>query len=497
MPGTLIQSNFQAGLTQTFTGVQVGDVIAVAGSAFFDTGPGGACTDTAGNVYSGPFFFEGGGFGTVNAYCTVSQFAGSITVSMLTAGDNSMGVLYRDAGVFDQCSGNVGWYTPSGGGIGVGTGPFTLADTTIVTFLIITGGGGLQPATSDTGDTLIDNVGEQYIWERFASGPGNSDVRISTPNSYFYGQMAMAVLTFSKPLARPPGVTEQYAFRGGIGRGGEDTPIGEFKVPLATCLPYAPRLGSPVVIGCSYTGCNGAMLALSAEDDYGNVYTQDLYTVGNVTAIALFHTIVTNLPPAGEVFRARLTSDTITCSGALYQTTGVAIAEFQVDSLVSIAAAGWNHEINSDPDQTLVSGTIVNVPASTWLFGVVIYPGATGQTGVTWTPLEGYAIEQQQNFIQFPFATTNSARVGAGAILTKFVNTLGDYDVQAIATQIGAYNESGSIALLALTVTLPTPPPPGPLAIACPVSGTGTVGVPYLGMIMVSGGTPPYHYELI
>ncbi len=45
--------------------------------------------------------------------------------------------------------------------------------------------------------------------------------------------------------------------------------------------------------------------------------------------------------------------------------------------------------------------------------------------------------------------------------------------------------------------SLSAPPPPGPLSIACPVSGTGTVGVPYLGMIMVTGGTPPYHYELI
>lgn len=36
-----------------------------------------------------------------------------------------------------------------------------------------------------------------------------------------------------------------------------------------------------------------------------------------------------------------------------------------------------------------------------------------------------------------------------------------------------------------------------PLALACPIGNTATVGVPYTGMLLASGGTPPYTYEII
>ncbi len=66
--------------------------------------------------------------------------------------------------------------------------------------------------------------------------------------------------------------------------------------------------------------------------------------------------------------------------------------------------------------------------------------------------------------------------------------TAGTYTYTAQVT-----DSLGATAEITCQITIPS----NELTIACPVSGTGTVGVPYLGMIMVTGGTPPYHYELI
>jgi len=475
MAATLIQSTSNAsGLSLTFTGVQVGDAIIVAGMGFFNTGPGGACNDTVGNVYEGPFFSSGGGFGIVNGYYTISQFAGTITVSMLTAGTASIGALYRNPGGFDQSMNLLGYYTPSDPSypIGVGTGPCTLADTLMVTLVGAPGIGFYDASTiiSDSGDSLVNFQGFLYIFERFATGPGNTSVNIKANNGTLYGQMPIVVLTFSTPLSRPSGTTEQTAFRGGQGFAAEATPTTEIKVPLVASFAYLPKVGSLVAVGCSYLGCGPAQASIVAEDDYGHVYTQD---INDTNGIALFHTVLTNLPPAGEVFRVRLNTSTSGCSGVAYQVTSIGIGELEISSLVSVAAAGLDHYVNASPNLTLVSGTINSVPASTWLFGMVVYGPEVNQTGVTWTPLESYNLQQQQTFIQFPSALGNSARIGPGAILTKFATAPGNYDVQAVGTITGPYAESGSIALLAVTfVTL--------LAVACPIAPlTATVGVFY------------------
>ena len=36
-----------------------------------------------------------------------------------------------------------------------------------------------------------------------------------------------------------------------------------------------------------------------------------------------------------------------------------------------------------------------------------------------------------------------------------------------------------------------------PLVLACPLNGTATVGTPYIGQVIVSGGTPPYTFEIL
>ncbi len=487
-----------------FTGVQVGDTLIVDGESFFQ--PAGAtCTDSTGNVYAGPFI-SNKSFGFLRVFITIAQTAGTVTATVTLNGVASLalGLNFRDMPPFDQYAPSLSsQYTPTDPSypFGVGTSPFTLADTTIISFVYDSTGSTPGPfVASDSGDTLIYEplFANSYVFQRNAVGPGNSQSLFKCKISGATLQLPALSLTFSKPLTRPLGVTEQYAFRGGYGFAAEATPApNEYKAPLPASLPYLPDLGSLVVVGVSYTGCSIAVTDLAVEDDYGNIYTKDILTVGNGTGIALYHTLVTNLPPVGETFRARLITTVAGCTGAVYQTTGIAIAEKQIASLLNIAAAGFNHDINSAPNITLVSDTLTSVPASTWLVGLAIYPGGVNQTNIAWTPLDGYALQQQENFVQFPFAFVNDGKVGCGAVLSKFVNSPGDYDVQAIATQTGSYNEAGAIALLAATVTLPTPPPPGPLTIACPVSGTGTVGVPYLGMIMVSGGTPPYHYELI
>lgn len=48
-----------------------------------------------------------------------------------------------------------------------------------------------------------------------------------------------------------------------------------------------------------------------------------------------------------------------------------------------------------------------------------------------------------------------------------------------------------------LRIPLVFPQPTSALTVACPVNNTGTVGVPYSGQIIASGGTPPYTYMII
>lgn len=45
-----------------------------------------------------------------------------------------------------------------------------------------------------------------------------------------------------------------------------------------------------------------------------------------------------------------------------------------------------------------------------------------------------------------------------------------------------------------ILITTDNPPP---LSISCPVDNTGTVGVPYTGQVIVTGGTPPYTWSII
>ncbi len=502
---TIIQKLYSASGSATntlvFTGVEVGDTLIVCGATF--NGPSGAtCIDDTLNVYEGPYADDGGGFGFLRAFQTVAQTAGTVTVIVTCSGVPSIaiGLNYRDMGIFDQCCPIIGEYTPADPTypFGVGTSPYTWADTVAVSFVADATGAAPGPFVfSDSGDTLIYEpmTAGFYVFQKNVTGPGNSQSFFKCSNGAASNLCPVLTLTFSKALARPDGLDEQSAFRGGLGFEAEDTPINESKVPLVASLPYAVELGNPVVVGVSYTGCSPAIAALAVEDDYGNVYTQDLNNIGNSTGIAWFHTVLTNLPPAGEPFRARLTTDVSGCPGVAYQTTAMAIAEKAAVSLIGVTAAGWDHDIDASPNQTLVSGTIMGVPASTWLVGLVVYGPNAVQSAINWTALEGYTIQQKQEFIQFQFVPGNSARIGPGAILTKFAEVTGDYDVQAIGTQVGLYSEAGSIALLALTVTLPTTP----IAIACPLdSATATKGVLFTSSApVVTDDTPPDTFALL
>jgi len=492
MSATLIQTKYQQGTISTtsitFTGVEIGDLLVVSGQQ--NTGTICSIVDTAGNSYAGPFV-NTNGFGFVAGFYAYSIAAGTITVTVtLPQVPDVIGAVYRNAGGFDQAAGNIGWYSPGSGLVGTETSSFTLADTLIVTFLYQAAAGDTPLCSSLSGDTLELFGHRSYLFDRLASGPGSSSVIIEGMGTGLLFQLPVLVFTFSVPLDRPSGTTEQYAVRGGVGFANATTPLFLNKDPLVASLPYAVELGSLVVVSGSYAACDAAVVSVS--DDYGNVYTQAVYSPGEFCQIYLFYTVVTKLPPAGQVFRAKMqTNELDVCGSSTYQTTTIAIAEKLVVGTVSaVAAAPWASNTPSAPNITQRTSSLT-VPPNTFLLAVAIYNPGANQESATWSPLEGYTIQQQANFIQFgePYTVTNFSRVGNVAIMTKSVDA-GSYDAQSLVTIEGNFGDGGSIALLGATIV-------GGISLACPIGNTAQVGVPYTGMLLASGGTPPYTFAIL
>ena len=352
------------------------------------------------------------------------------------------------------------------------TSYFSLADSTIVSFAMFAGSPVPINFESDTGDTLVETsdgspVTQQVaLFYRNSTGPGVGNVKIK--NSWTGGELGQnpsISMVFSRPLARPGGLTEQYQVRPGCGaqespgdEGGTEGPyyIAEINRPISVTLPYLPVVGNLLCVGVTSQVLNTTPVV---SDNAGNVYTirgNSLIVGPNGCMVAIFTCIVAALPPSGLplIIEASLPGP---YSAVTYQPSSMNVTEQNLSGLVVVdyqfapfaSISGMN----------LLSDSLT-VPAGSYLFGVAAYAIGAGST-VTWTGQNGFTERSSSSFIQITGQQSNAAYCGPSAIIDLYPGADGTYHAEAEAlTDLATSPVTGGIALLGVTLESDIPPPP-------------------------------------
>lgn len=527
MPATFIGSatSHVPGVSHStlhYGSILTGDIICVCVGSFGLGFPCWKITDNLSNgsavdpVSGDPMYAKGasqygpGNFQKTLAFWAVSLIDGDLTISIDTyTGPNlvtpfvldQLNVIriYRFPKVYAiaEDSAGIGGFTPGGGfNTGYGSGPFTYADTLVVTSVM----SDQVPTnvTSLTGDTLQNDVHEPFttphllVFDRSSTGPGNGDVRIKYNVPDGPGSTSMAVMTFSIPLADPGGLRSlggrQYAARGGAGF--DDNPgyadgdqQADWNRPIVCTFPYEVKVGDLLLIDV-HTFNNpdvGSTPYGPVWDEYGpgfpvdnfppliNSYTREIICPptgsgsGGVGGYTATYTCMVDFIPvqrhpgwqAGGVFQVHVTAPVPTTS-AVYQCTAIGITAITVAGApTNVAVAGLKSVTQIVQDGLIASDVIPSVPAGTYLHAFAVVSPSNAMTTMTWTAMESYTIPTgaHWDFFQFAGQITNATRVCGVAIMDKIAPVGDDYDAQVTAVLPGF---GGGMVIILLAVTLPS-----------------------------------------
>ncbi len=464
-------------------------------------------TDNLGNVYTMGARTEA--TPNVAMFYSVVTHAGSCTVTVSTTGQPLRMIIGQYSGdrFYTQgaCTLNIFPPTipipgPCGDQHACRTIQMPLADSLIVTAACANGA--FYTTQSDTGDTRVTYDGPDpnpitcstsvalSMWDRLAVGPGTANAEIESITD---GTSVSAIsMVFSKPLARPGGLTSQFGFQPGIGfsGGSEEAPsdgsvmtdaIGAGSQRNIRCnLPYVAQIGNLLLVALYQ---NNFTATFAVTDDYGNNYTQIVDDPSQGSDASIFYTIITHLPTPGQVFVVKVA---ITCGtgfpGFIYQAPGIAIAEytgsFGVPSgavFLSQTPSGGSVQLTTHP---------LTVAKNSLLFAIAGVDSFNSNS-VVWSPLAGYTIRSEWDFAQEPAAITNRFRLAMFAVMDKFAPSAGTFDAEVLVSRNGA--------LGMVLVSFPTVPT---LTLACP-SSAAALGVSYSSSFVAGGGTPPYTFAII
>jgi len=486
MPGTLIGTAHgeRAGfyVDVTIGSVQIGDLLVVSAGADVNNGPVAPVSWTISDGVNPDAIYKGGFFdieyrGQVIAWYGVSTVAGSLTIRMtetVSRDHYAIAANYRGAPGFDQVVIPMGNYTPTDTinfEVGNGTAAFTVADSLVVSFAWVAGGGAPHTIVSDTGDTREalspSSLGNANLamFDRVSTGPGSERVEIkvgpvqSAPWK-FDANLSLVTMVFTQPLPRPPGLTAQYALRPGSGFDNVEPcgtlangPVGlPVNRPLTASLPYAPNLGDLITVRVA--GSLNHSQAVS--DPWGNVYTLRIDSSGVLQGlpVAIYTAILATYPGGAIPFQVTLTA-TPPVSGAVYQTTALGVSAHTIPGTpTNFQGAGLASVVDMSPSVKMVTDVIASVPKNSLLLAMAYYGGRAAQTRIDWSALETYSITASWGMIQYAGQQTNRPRLGSCVMFDQIAPADGSYDAEVLGTVIGSFANEGGVALIA--VTLPT-----------------------------------------
>ena len=474
MPAVLVDINethVNAGLgfsvSITLSGLLAGDSVAIAvADQNLGTLVSTTVTDDLGNTYELGCRQNGFGLTSTAVYVSVIDFPGSPTITYTDSSNQAkfcIAAAYRGAGPLTQAGIPIAKY-PSSKDVGAGSSDFTYADSTVLTFLfaIVKNETPATNPESITGDTRIEqtshvSIYRLYAYEHKITGPDKGIVQLQFDSDHT-DTWSMATVVFSTPLARPLALTKQSSVRAGSGFDGNNHPWPDNR-PIINNLPYLPEIGSVVFVGAAWITAPLATIA----DEYGNTYTLRGFSpsgAANEWSVAIWSTVVTNLPTDGGTFRVTVSPPT-PASGAVYQNTSLGILELVVAGApTAYTEYELDHFATASQTIKIVSATANPVPVGTYLIAYAHYGSGFGQDSVAWTTPNGFAIQESWELIQFPGTGVNRDRLGPGVIFDQLVAIEGSFFAEADATITGNAGEAGGIVMLA--VTIPAPPPPNP-----------------------------------
>lgn len=474
MPATLIQEAFAIGAFNTVS-VSLGSptptgalvVVVIGGWQQNNI----TVTDNLGNTYT--VNQAVGGFGFAACAYTYVTSPGTITVTVTpgsiggAAGAMRANIREYDfpGSIYDQSAKFVGWYGALAPNYtGQGTNLFTLADTLVLTGTVI---GATTPVTwtnpSPSGDDLVRQSDGGVpggtisfgVFEDFATGPGTRGV-ILTCNRTSPSVLAIATMTFSAPLSRPGGLTEQYASRPGPGAI-LGVYAGQNVVELS--LPYMPVVGAVLAVGAGTGAYFGAGKTLAITDNAGNVYTLQQQDPGSGTTLgrnvncAMFTTIVALLPSSG-VFKVTLT---LSGGSGSYDASSLMVAEYDITPSAPITGSSYA----SSTSGLVKVAPVAVVTTDNYVVAFAMQFGFFQNAPVSWSQSGADVVQSSLTEAVIPgYSQVQESRMGVSALVDQQAVGAGTY---ASEVQCGVTN--GSFGMVMIIIPYEVIPPPEPIPV--------------------------------